>query len=116
MSNDPEWALGAPGADRLAELALARGESVAGGGNRPIHLSDPGVLCFVAEGSVDVFAARLRADGVPADFKHLLRAGAGRLLFPSAEGVTGTVLVAKGLPRFHALPDAAGCARRRRVR
>ena len=98
MSNDPERAVGAPGADRLAELADARGEPVAGGGNRPIHLSDPGVLCFVAEGSVDVFAARRRADGVPADFKHLLRAAAGRLLFSAAEGLTGTVLVAKGLP------------------
>ncbi len=98
MSIDPERAGGAPGADRLAELAAARGEPLAGGGNRPIQLTDPGVLCFVAEGSVDVFAARRRADGVPVDFKHLLRAGAGRLLFPAVEGLTGTVLVAKGLP------------------
>ena len=98
MSIEPEQAGGAPGADRLAELAAARGEPLAGGGNRPIQLTDPGVLCFVAEGSVDVFAARRRADGVPVDFKHLLRAGAGRLLFPAVEGLTGTVLVAKGLP------------------
>ena len=98
MSIDPEPAGGAPGANRLGELAAARGEPLAGGGNRPIQLTDPGVLCFVAEGSVDVFAARRRADGVPVDFKHLLRAGAGRLLFPAVEGLTGTVLVAKGLP------------------
>ncbi len=115
MSNDSQQAGGAPGADRMAELAAAIGEPVAGGGNRPIHLSDPGVLWFVAEGSVDVFAARRRADGVLADFKHLLRAGAGRLLFPAAEDQTGTVLVAKGLPgsALRLMPldalDAAGC-------
>ncbi len=115
MSIYSEHAGGAPGAGRLAELAAARGETVAGGGNRPIHLSDPGILCFVAEGSVDVFAARLRADGVPSDFKHLLRAGAGRLLFPAAEGLTGTVLVIKGLPgsALRLMPldalDGAGC-------
>ena len=115
MSNDPEPTVGAPAADRLAEVADACGEQVAGGGNRPIELSDPGVLCFVAEGSVDVFAARRRADGVPVDFKHLLRANAGRLLFPGAEDQAGRVLVAKGLPDSvlrlmppHAL-DGAGC-------
>ena len=115
MSSDSEQALGTPAADRLAELADACGEQVAGGGNRPIHLSDPGVLCFVAEGSVDVFAARLRSDGVPADFKHLLRASAGRLLFPAAEDPAGRILVVKGLPGsalrlmpLHAL-DGAGC-------
>ncbi len=112
MSNNSEQAVGA---HRLAELAAALGEPVAGGGNRPIHLSAPSVLCFVAEGSVDVFAARRRADGVPADFKHLLRAKAGRLLFPAVEGLTGTVLVAKGLPgsALRLMPldtlDGAGC-------
>ena len=115
MSNRPERAGGGPDADPLAELAAARGAPVAGGANRPIDLSDPGVVCFVAEGSVDVFAARRRADGVPTDFKHLLRAGAGRLLFPAAEGLTGTVLVAKGLPSsaMRLMPldalDGAGC-------
>ena len=115
MSNDPAPGGGAPGAERLAELAAARGEPVAGGGNRPIHLSDTAVLWFVAEGAVDVFAARRRADGVPTDFRHLLRAGAGRLLFPAEEGLTGTVLVAKGLPSsaLRLMPldalDDAGC-------
>ena len=98
MNNDPIQFGGAPGAETLARLAAARGEPVAGGGNRPIHLSDPGVLWFVAEGSVDVFAALRRDDGVPAEFKHLLRADAGRLLFPADEGPSGRVLVAKGLP------------------
>lgn len=103
------------GAGRLAELAAARGEPAAGGANRPVHLSDPSVVCFVEEGSVDVFATRRRADGVPADFKHLLRADAGRLLFAAAEGPTGTVLVAKGLPgsALRLMPldslDGAGC-------
>ena len=115
MSSDWQEVGGAPGAEVLAELAVARGEPVAGGGNRPIQLSDPGVVCFVAEGSVDVFAARRRADGAPTDFKHLLRAGAGRLLFPAAEGLTGTILVVKGLPSstLRLMPmgalDGAGC-------
>ncbi len=114
MSNDSQQAGGAPAAESLAGLAVTRGEPVAGGGNRPIHLSDPGVLWFVAEGSVDVFAARRRADGAPAEFKHLLRAGAGRLMFPAA-AVTGSVLVAKGLPgsSLRLMPlaalDGAGC-------
>ena len=115
MSNEPVQTFGVRPAARLAELADARGERVAGGGNRPIHLSDPGVLWFVAEGSVDVFAARRRADGAPTDFKHLLRAGAGRLLFPAADGLTGATLVAKGLPgsALRLMPldalDDAGC-------
>ena len=98
MSNGSQQAVGASAAESLAEMAAARGELVAGGGNRPIHLSDSRNLWFVAEGSVDVFATRRRADGVPADFKHLLRAGSGRLLFPAPEDLTGTLLVAKGLP------------------
>ncbi len=85
-------------ADQLLELALAQGERLIGGGNRPIRLSDPGTLWFVVQGSVDVFATRLREDGVPTDFKHLLRAGSGRLLFNAAEEAGPSVLVAKGLP------------------
>ncbi len=115
MSSDFEKAIDATATHRMAQLALARGEPAPGGGNRPIHLSDPGVMCFVEEGPVDVFAARRRADGVPANFKHLLRAGTGRLLFPAAESLTGTVLVIKGLPgsALRLLPldalDGAGC-------
>ena len=84
--------------DRLPELALAHGERFIGGGNRPIRLSDPDTLWFVVQGSVDVFATRLREDGVPTDFKHLLRAGPGRLLFNASEEAGPSVLVAKGLP------------------
>ena len=84
--------------DRLLELALAQGERFVGGGNRPIRLSDPDTLWFVVQGSVDVFATRLREDGVPTDFKHLLRAGPGCLLFNAPEEAGPSVLVAKGLP------------------
>ena len=84
--------------DRLPELALAHGERFVGGGNRPIRLSDPDTLWFVLQGSVDVFATRLREDGVPTDFKHLLRAGPGRLLFSASAEAGPSVLVAKGLP------------------
>ena len=84
--------------DQILELALACGERFIGGGNRPIRLSDPDTLWFVVQGSVDVFATRLREDGVPTDFKHLLRAGSGRLLFNAPEEGAPSLLVAKGLP------------------
>jgi NHLM bacteriocin system ABC transporter ATP-binding protein len=115
MTTGPEPGDGAQAADRLAALAESRGEPVTGGGNRPVDLSDPGVVCFVAEGSVDVFAARRRPDGTTADFKHFLRAGAGRLLFGAAENLSGAVLVVKGLPgsALRLMPldtlDGAGC-------
>ncbi len=87
----------AKGSDRLARLA-AHGELIVGGANRPIRLSDPDVGWFVERGAVDVFSAHLSDAGVLTDFKHVLRANAGRLLFPVAEDATGSVLVAKGLP------------------
>ena len=84
--------------DRLLELALAKGELLVGGGNRPIRLSDEDALWFVVKGSVDVFATEFREDGVPSEFRHMLRAGTGRLLFPMREVPEISVLVAKGLP------------------
>lgn len=84
--------------DPLLELALAHGERFVGGGNRPIRLSDPDSIWFVVQGSVDVFATQLREDGVPTDFKHMLRSGPGRLLFTMPEKDGLSVLVAKGLP------------------
>ena len=78
----------------LEELALAHGEPFAGGGNRPVRLDDPDVLWFIARGVVNVFVAR-EQDGEFVEYKHLLRAGRGRLLFPAAGPV---VLLAKGLP------------------
>ena len=80
---------------RLEAFALAHGEPFAGGGNRPIRLDDPDTLWFVASGSVNVFVAR-EHDGEFVEFKHLLRAGRGRLLFPADK--TASTLVVKGLP------------------
>ena len=84
--------------DPLPELARVHGERFIGGGNRPLRLSDPDTLWFVAKGSVDVFATQLREDGAPKDFRHMLRAEAGRLLFSVPEEEGQSVLVAKGLP------------------
>ena len=83
---------------RLPELALVHGERFVGGGNRPIRLSDPGALWFVVRGSIDVFSAQLGEDGAAEDFRHMLRAGPGRLLFPGPGEEGRSVLVAKGLP------------------
>ena len=82
-------------AERLADCALAHGTSFVGGGNWPIRLDDPDTLWFVAVGSVDVFVAR-EQDGALVEFKHLLHARPGRLLFHAGDGPN--VLVAKGLP------------------
>ena len=82
-------------AERLADYALAHGTSFVGGGNWPIRLDDPDALWFVARGSVDVFVAR-EQDGALVEFKHLLHATPGRLLFHAGDGPN--VLVAKGLP------------------
>ncbi|MCY4029163.1 MAG: NHLP bacteriocin export ABC transporter permease/ATPase subunit [Acidobacteria bacterium] len=79
----------------LASFALLHGTPFAGGGNRPVRLDDPECLWFVARGSVNVFVAR-EQDGELVEFKHLLRAGPGRLLFPAQEGPSA--LIAKGLP------------------
>ena len=83
-------------ASGLADLALAHGALFAGGGNRPIRLDDPDALWLVARGSVDVFVAREQDGGALVEFKHLLRATRGRLLFQADGGPN--VIVAKGLP------------------
>ena len=94
-------------ASRLADFAVAHGAPFAGGGNRPIRLDDPDALWFVASGSVDVFVAREEDGGALVEFKHLLRATRGRLLFQADE--CPNVLVAKGLPdsELRRLPRAA---------
>ena len=97
--------------DRLGEIALSRGEAFVGGGNRPIRLSDPEMLWYVEKGAIDVFVAQRSADGSESDFRQLLRAHAGRLLFNVAEeeGGATAVYIAKGLPdtRLRRVPRAA---------
>ena len=84
-------------AEWLADFALAHGASFVGGGNWPIRLDDPDALWFVAGGAVDVFVAREQdGGGALVEFKHLLHATPGRLLFQADDGPN--VLVAKGLP------------------
>ena len=84
-------------AEWLTDFARAHGTSFVGGGNWPIRLDDPDALWFVARGAVDVFAAREQdGGGALVEFKHLLHAMPGRLLFQAGDGPN--VLVAKGLP------------------
>ncbi len=100
--------------DRLAEIALQRGERLVGGGNRPIALSEPGMVWYVVKGAVDVFAAQQSEDGSAADFKQLLRLEPGRLIFGVARDADAPagVYIGKGLPdtEVRCLPvaDVAG--------
>ena len=86
--------------DRLGQIALSRGEAFGGGGNRPISLSDPEVVWYVVEGAVDIFVALNSGDEAGSDFRQLLRAGAGRLVFGVGGGKDNSSLscIAKGLP------------------
>ena len=86
--------------DRLGEIALAQGEAFVGGGNRPIRLSDPEMLWYVVKGAIDVFVARRSGGEAESDFRQVLRAMPGRLIFSVAdrEGDTSAVYIAKGLP------------------
>ena len=83
---------------RLAELAVSLGDPFASAGNLPILLDNPKVGWFVEHGALDVFLIEYR-DGQPvSSAKHLLRAGAGRLVFGMGENGPPLVAVAKGLP------------------
>ena len=85
---------------RLGEIALSQGEAFTGGGNRPIRLSDPEMLWYVVKGAIDVFVAQRSGDEAESDFRQVLRAGPGRLIFSVAgeEGSASAVYIAKGLP------------------
>ena len=93
-----------------AEIALARGEAFAGGGNRPIELSDPETVWYVVRGAVDVFVAQRSGDEAASDYQQLLRVRPGRMLFGIAreEGVS-EVCIARGLPgaELRRVPRAA---------
>ena len=85
--------------DALGRIATSRGEAFVGGGNRPVSLSDPETVWYVVKGAVDVFIARNTGAEEVSDFKQLLRAGAGRLVFGIGGGDdSSSTYVAKGLP------------------
>ena len=92
--------MGAGAPDRLAEITAAQGEAATVGGNRPIQLTDPDTVWYVVRGALDVFVAERSGDGMASDFKQMLRAGPGRMVF-GIEGPNGGALaayIAKGLP------------------
>ena len=84
----------------LADIALAHGEPFVGGGNRPLLLSDPEMVWYVVSGAVDVFVAEDTEGESPANFRQLLRAGPGRLVFGIGreEGISLSAYIGKGLP------------------
>ena len=85
--------------DRLAELAASLGEPPSGG-DTPFRLAGKDVAWFVARGGVDVFLVEYRDGAVVSSFKHVLRAGPGRLVFGVGEqdGRETLTAVARALP------------------
>ena len=92
-----------PAQDPIATIALAQGEEFVGGGNRPISLSDPELVWYVVEGAVDVFVAEYSEEESASNFRQLLRAGPGRLIFGvgSDDTLSSSVYIGKGLPDTH---------------
>lgn len=82
--------------NRLAELATSLGEAISSAGNRPIRLDDPQIAYFVERGTLDVFLTEYEDDRATSNFKHVLRAESGRLVF--GVGEDSLITVAKGLP------------------
>ena len=85
--------------DRLAEMAVSLGEPPRGD-DTLFRLADKDVAWFVERGGVDVFLAEYRDGAVVSSFKHLLRAGPGRLVFGVGEtdGPETLSVVARALP------------------
>ena len=82
--------------NRLAALAASLGEAISSAGNRPIRLDDPQFAYFVERGTLDVFLTEYEDGRITSSFKHVLRAGSGRLVF--GVGKDSFITVAKGLP------------------
>ena len=97
--------------DALGRIATSRGEAFVGGGNRPVSLSDPETVWYVVKGAVDVFIARNTGAEEVSDFKQLLRAGAGRLVFGIGGG--GTTPRRRTSPRASPTPNSAASPGRR---
>ena len=94
-------------------------ERFAGGGNRPIRLTDPDMAWYVAKGAVDVFLGESASGEAPSDLKQMLRAGRERLIFgvPAGDGEAAATFIGKALPdtellgvRLTALADDADLA------
>ena len=85
--------------DRLAELAVSLGEPPSGG-DTLLRLDDKDAAWFVERGGVDVFLVEYRDGAVASSFKHVLRAGPGRLVFGvgEADGRETLAAVARALP------------------
>ena len=86
--------------ERLAELAASLGDPP-GAGDPLLRLAGEGLAWFVERGGVDVFLVECRDGAVVSSFKHLLRAGPGRLVFGvgEADGEAETLAaVARRLP------------------
>ena len=100
-----------PAAARSAALAAVGGDPVTSTGNKPVALDDSDVAWFVEQGSLDVFLVEYRDGRAASSLKHVLRVGAGHLVFgvPRPTGDDGLVAVGKGLPgcRLRRAPLAA---------
>ena len=85
--------------DQLGETAFAEGDRFVGGGNRPIRLSETDMVWYVVKGAVDVFLTVCAEGEAPSDFKQLLRADAGRLIFGiPGQGSRSAMYIGKSLP------------------
>ena len=83
---------------RLGRLALSEGESVASAANQPINLDDASIAYLVLEGAIDVFLFETDDGGASSPASHLLRAGAGQIVFGIDSHGSHLLAVGKGLP------------------
>ena len=90
-------ALSPHGISNLYDHAVLHGKQVMGSGNRPIQLDNPEVVWFVERGAIDIFLVEHRDGEIVSSYRHLLRAGHGRLVFGVSGSVTPLHAVAKGL-------------------
>ena len=100
----------------LEGVAITLGEPVSTAGNIPIELDHPGTAWYVEQGAVDVFVVEHENGVHTSSAKHVLRAGAGRLVFGVQCEGTSLTAFAKGLPQTNlrrlALDGLMECASR----
>ena len=83
-----------PRSTGLTELAVAVGDVVDTAGNLPVLLDDPRKVWFVERGALDVFLVEYVAGEPASQWRHVLRAEPGHLVF--GVGDVGEPLVAVG--------------------